>query len=110
MLEDDRVGSSVFAEFLPISFPECDRLLQTVLSSRLDSGDSLDSAAVGDAVDPARLLGEGVCDEVFLTVDGWTPAPVEGAADGCPGTTATGIRADGSFVLNWLAFTHFQVA
>ena len=110
MLEDDRVGSSVFAEFLPISFPECDRLLQTVLSSRLDSGDSLDSAAAGDGVDQARLLGEGVCDEVFLTVDGWTPAPVEGAADGCPGTTATGIRADGSFVLNWLAFTHFQVA
>ena len=99
--EDNRVGSRVFAEFLPGSFPECDRLLQTVLSTRLDSGDSLDSAAADDGVDQARLLAEGVCDEVLLTVDGWTPVPVEGPADGCPGTPVTGIRADGSFVLNW---------
>ena len=75
MQEDDRVGSRVFAEFLPISFPECDRLLQTVLSTRLDSGDSLDSAAVGDGVDQAQLLAEGVCDEVLLTVDGWDSRP-----------------------------------
>lgn len=97
----NRVGGMVRAEFLGMAFPECDHLLQTVISAQLDSGILLDSPGVGDAVDEARLLAEGVCDEEILVNRGWIPAPVEGPVGGCPGGPATGIQSNGSFVVNW---------
>ena len=60
---------------LPYTFPECDRLLQTVISTRLEAGLDLDASGVGDAIDESRVLAEGVCDANRPL--GWRAAPVD---------------------------------
>lgn len=86
-------------EFLPNSYPECDSLLQTVISTQLDSGLVLDASGVDDAVDQVRILADGACERNHPF--GWIPAPVDGEVPGCPGLPATGLQPDGSYVVNW---------
>ena len=87
------------SESLDYSYPECDRLLQTVMSTQLESGLVLDASAVDDAVDQARLLADGACDQSGILA--WNPAPVDSQVGGCPGTPLTGLQDDGSYVVNW---------
>ena len=98
LMDRDRRGHSLDV-ILRYSYPECDSLLQTVISAQLDSGLDLDASGVDDAVDQARLLAEGACD--LEGSRSWLPAPVGDGVFGCPGTPVTGLQPDGSYVVNW---------
>ena len=86
-------------ENLRYSYPECDRLLQTVISTRLESGLELDASGILGLVEEVRVSADGVCDRESHR--SWNPAPVDGGVGGCPGDPLPGVQDNGDFVLNW---------
>ena len=86
-------------ENLRYSYPECDSLLQAVISTQLDSGLELDASGILGLVEEVRVSADGVCDRESHR--SWNPAPVDGGVGGCPGTPLPGVQDNGDFVLNW---------
>ncbi len=100
VMDRDWVRTSL-NKFLPNSYPECDSLLQTVISTQLDAGEVPDASAVMDLVEEVRTQAGGGCDREKPWSWMYVSTPMDGGAGGCPGTPLTGSQENGSYVLNW---------
>ena len=85
----------------PTSHPECDALLQGLLSAELDVGADVDSAAVAALVARVRAEENEACGTLGPDITLWQPLPLDGASPACPVGSQPGLQSDGSFVLNW---------
>ena len=83
------------------SHPECDTLLQAVLSEELEAGRPVGLAGVDELVLQVRAARGAACGEVLSALRMWQPSPVEGPSLACPAGSPTGLEADGFFVVNW---------
>ena len=80
-------------ENLRYSYPECDSLLQAVISAQLESGLELDASGILGLVEEVRVSADGVCDRESHR--SWNPAPVDGGVGGAPGIRLRGRRLTG---------------
>lgn len=100
LLDRDRRGHSLNV-ILPISYPECDELLQEAVSARQEAGEVPDASAILDLVEEVRAQAGGACDREnpwsWISVS----TPVDSGTGGCPGSPLTGLQDNGDFVLNW---------
>ena len=99
LLDRDRRGHSLNV-ILPISYPECDELLQEAVSARLEAGEVPDASAILDLVEEVRAQAGGACDRENPWSWMYVP-PMDGGAGGCPGAPLTGLQESGSYVVNW---------
>lgn len=100
VMDRDWTGAS-WNKNLRNAYPECDSLLQTVISTQLDAGEVPDASAVMDLVEEVRMQAGGGCDRDSPWSWMYVSTPMDGGSGGCPGTPLTGLQESGSYVLNW---------
>ena len=105
LMDRDRTGMDVNVT-LRNSYPECDSLLQTVISARLEAGEAPDASAVMALVEEVRTQAGGACNREKPWSWMYVP-PMDGGAGGCPGAPLTGLQDNGSYVVNWGEY-HFD--
>ena len=85
----------------PTSQPECDAMLQDLLTEELDAGAVPDAASMAALIARVRSEAGGACAAVRGESMLWQPLPLDGSSLACPVGASPGLQPNGSFVLNW---------
>ena len=108
-------GYRLESGYTPHRLPQCDALLQSVLTDLHDSGTELDLIGVAAALETVKLVepddpcggyeytypGDIVVGRPALIVDLWKLFPQGPSRAGCHVTADTGRLPDGGLVVNW---------